>query len=296
MVFPVSFGVCAHNEQDTIKTALEAILKQNTRLGEIKEVVVVSSESTDKTNQIVEELYKKDSRVKLVIQDKKEGKASAVNKYLSTASGDILVLASADIKLEDNTLNSLLEPFTNPSVGMVTGRPIPNNKPETFMGYTIQLIWRLHHQLQLTQPKANEILAMRPLVKRIDKKTAVDDLQLEALMKEKGYLIVYRPDALVTNHGPETINDLIKQRKRIIIGYLHSRDTKDYVPVTMDKIKVLSVLLNNLTLNPKKLAWTIAAVAIEVYIRLNANIDYYILKRNPYNWEIAETTKKLEDG
>jgi hypothetical protein len=176
---------------------------------------------------------------------------------------------------------------------MTTGRPVPDNNPDTFMGFVVHLIWRLHNQLQAVSPKANEILAMRPVVGKIDKKSAVDDLQLEILVKEKGYQVVYRDDAVVINHGPETIGDLIKQRRRIITGYLHARDAKDYTPITMDKLRVLSTLLNNLEFSPKKLVWTLAAVALEVYTRVWANVDYYVLKKNPYNWEISDSTKKV---
>jgi len=294
MPYSVSVGVCAHNEGRTIKNVLDAVLAQKTRQGQVKEVLVVSSGSTDDTNKIVRARARSDARVKLVTQKRKEGKASAVNLFLSKARSDVLILVSADVIPKPGCFNALLEPFGNPSVGMVTGRPVPDNDPDRFMGFTVHLIWRLHNQLQQANPKANEILAMRPLAERIDVKSAVDDLQLEAIIKEKGFTLVYRPDAVVANHGPETLRDLIAQRRRIISGYLHSRETRDYVPATMNKLKVFSTLLNNLDTSPVKLAWTLAAVAVEAYVRATANFSYYVLKRNPYNWDTVESTKKVK--
>lgn len=290
----ISAGICAYNEEKNIGKVLDALLSQKLNHHRIKEILVVSSGSTDKTNDIVRSYEKKGKCVRLITQEKKEGKASAVNLFLKEAKGDILLLISADVIPESNTLEVISEPFSNPAVGLVSGRPIPDNDPETFMGFVVNLIWDLHHKLQLKSPKGNEILAIRPVVKSIDKRTAVDDLQIEAMVKMKGYSLVYAPEAVVINHGPESISDLIKQRRRIITGYLHTKQTRGYYPVTMDKIAVLSALLDNIYFSPKKILWTMGAVALELYIRIRANVDYYILKKNPYNWDIAKSTKKLK--
>ncbi|MFH0859826.1 MAG: glycosyltransferase [Candidatus Altiarchaeota archaeon] len=289
----VSVGVCAYNEERNIARLLDAVLKQKVGRDRISEILVISSGSTDRTESIVGEYAKKDGRIRLLIQKKKEGKASAINLFLREARGDLFILLSADLIPSDTAFRFLCEPFENPAVGLTTGRPVPDNNPDSFMGYTVRLVWELHHRLQLRMPKANEMLAMKPLVERIDVDTAVDDLQIEALIKKRGYLVVYVPDAVVVNHGPETVADLIRQRKRIMVGYLHTKESKDYYPITMDKIQVLSALLETISFRPKRFVWTFMAVILEAYIRLGANIDYYVLKRNPYNWETSESTKKL---
>lgn len=289
----ISVGICAYNERENISRLLDALIGQQMKKHRISEIIVISSGSTDDTDDIVSDFSKKDPRVRLITQKKKEGKASAINLFFKKSQADLIVLVSADLVPNENTIEILCGPFENPAVGMTTGRPIPDNKDDTFMGFTVNLIWELHHKLQLKMPKANEILALRPVVDSIDVDTAVDDLQIEALIKKKGYLTVYTPDAIVKNHGPETVSDLIRQRSRIIIGYLHTKHSKDYYPITMEKMQVISTLLESISFRPKKLLFTAMAVALEVYIRLKANVEYYVFKRNPYNWDIAESTKKL---
>ncbi len=52
----ISVGVIAYNEENNIANLLDSLLKQSAR---IKEIVVVSSGSTDKTNEIVKEFIAK---------------------------------------------------------------------------------------------------------------------------------------------------------------------------------------------------------------------------------------------
>jgi hypothetical protein len=41
------------------------------------------------------------------------------------------------------------------------------------------------------------------------------------------------------------------------------------------------------------LCWAPLVVALEAYVRLLATCDYVFLKRKPYNWSMAATTKQL---
>ena len=51
--FEVSVGILAHNEEGNIGTLIDGFLKQKTGCCRITEVIVVSSGSTDGTDEIV---------------------------------------------------------------------------------------------------------------------------------------------------------------------------------------------------------------------------------------------------
>jgi len=55
----VDVCICAYNEEANISNLLTALLNQKTKLIEISNIVVVSSGSTDKTNDITKEFIKK---------------------------------------------------------------------------------------------------------------------------------------------------------------------------------------------------------------------------------------------
>lgn len=289
----VSIGICAYNEEENIGELLKRLLAQKLETDRIEEIIVVSSGSSDRTNDIVREFELKDKKIKLITQEKREGKASAINIFLKIAKGDILVMESADTLPKEDTIQKLIVPFSNREVGLITGHPIPINKKDDFVGFTVNLIWNLHHRLSIKHPKATEIVAFRNVIKEISKETAVDDLLIEAIIRELNLKSVYVEDAIVYNRGPTTLSDLIRQRKRIHIGYLHTKKVKNYVPITVDTSETFKSLISEINFTPREVIWTTLAIFLEIYVRCRAYFEFYILKRNPYAWEIVKTTKKL---
>ncbi len=142
-----SVGIMAHNEEANIGRAIQAVLQQQGPSMRIEEVIVVASGCTDRTVPIVAEIALQEPRVRLCMQEKREGKASAINLFLKQAISPVVVLLGADVLPEDSALEYLCAPFKDPKIGMVGGRPIPVNDPATFMGYAVHLLWRLHDDI-----------------------------------------------------------------------------------------------------------------------------------------------------
>ena len=90
MKISVSIGIPAYNEEKNIGRLLTAILNQKTYYVNIDEVVVISSGSTDRTNIIVDDFVRKDSRIVLIKQRRREGKASAINEFLKVTRNEVL--------------------------------------------------------------------------------------------------------------------------------------------------------------------------------------------------------------
>jgi len=290
-------GVMAFNEEVNIRYILEALLKQRLSTCQINDIVVVVSGSTDKTERIVESIAESNKLVKLVVQERREGKASAVNLFLSRAKGDVAVIESGDTIPEEDAIENLVRPFQDPDVGMTGAHPIPVDTPDTFMGFTVNLFWRLHHEMALHHSKLGELIAFRNIVREIPKDTAVDEASIEAIITRVGYRIHYAKEAIVYNKGAETIKDFLKQRRRVMVGHKHLQKTRSYTVSSM-KTKNLFGLFNRLfqdtPWNFKTVFWTCGAVFLEIFGRLLGDYDYYIKKKNPYAWAIAESTKSLK--
>jgi len=285
----VSIGICVYNEEKNIRSLLNSLLNQKTT-NLIKEIFVISSACTDRTDEIVEHDFSNNSKIILLKQEKREGKASAINLFLKHASGEILVLESGDTIPAEETIENLILPFKDPKIAMVGGRPIPVNDKNTFMGFTSHLIWELHHRLALKNPKLGELVAFR---KNLDIElpidTAVDEAYIEALVHEKGYKITYAPLAIVYNKGPATISDFLKQRRRIFAGHIHLKRTKGYTPSSMNKIEILKLILNEIKFN--NFFWLCGAVFLEIYGRLLGSYDFYLKKDKHAIWSVATSTK-----
>ena len=283
----------AYNEEANIQRLLQAIAGQTFTHGHLKEIFVVASGCTDRTEEIVRNCMGQDKRIKLLIQPQREGKASAINLFLSKASGDILILESGDTIPAEGALDKLVIPFGNSNIGMTGARPIPVNSRETFIGFCVNLMWSLHHKIALTSPKLGELVAFRNYVREIPGDTAVDEASIEAIVRKAGHELHYAADAVVHNKGPENVKDFIKQRRRIAAGHTYLSHEQKYQVSTTNPINILIVLLKENTWNCKNTVWTLGAIFLEMLGRILGHYDFYIKKRNPYIWDIAASTKRL---
>jgi len=291
--FRISVGVMAYNEEDNIANCLEALENQRLSSGVIEEIIVVSSGSTDRTDQIVREFEQRNPKIHLIVEEQRRGKASAINIFLKHAVGDIVVLESADTIPEPQTIEELVKPFGTPGVGVVGAHPIPVNSTETFIGYCVHKLWELHHHLSLETPKCGEMIAFLNVIQKIPSYTAVDEAAIEATFNEKGYLIRYAPEAIVRNKGPETVKDYIKQRKRIALGHKHLLATKDYRVSTYQSRRILKYLWRAIDWHPRHLLYVTGMILIEAFCRIEATINFHLRDHNPYIWHISGTTKNL---
>ncbi len=288
-----SIGVFAFNEIVNISKLLDALLTQQLNRIEIEEIIVVSTASTDGTDEIVSDYCKKYSMIKLLCEPERRGKSASINNFLDHATSDILVIESADTIPAPDTIEKIVEPFFNEKIGMTGGRPTPVNDPATFIGYSVNLLWNLHHEMALISPKLGEMVAFRRVFDQIPSDSAVDEASIEAIMREKELELKYIPDAVVYNKGPENISDFIKQRRRIETGHLWLKKTQDYSVISQDKGILLKLAYQEIRKHPTRIFFLLGTALLETWSRFLGWYDYKIMKRNPYKWDIAASTKDL---
>ena len=293
MTVLISVGITAYNEERNIGALLQRVLEQKLTHVTIQEILVVSSGSTDRTEEIVREYAARDGRIRLLVQAEREGKASAINWFMREARSAVLLLSSADLQPAPETIEALTAPFADPEMGMTGCHPVPVNDPQTFMGFAAHLLWGLHHELNMAGGfKAGEMVAFRKVFERIPYHTAVDEASVEPMIRGQGYEVRYVPEAIVYNKGPETVADFLRQRRRIYAGHLDVQQMLGYAVSTMSGGRVLRLFVRHLDWRPKQLVWSVAVVALEVYGRWLGKRDFK-RQRNHTVWEIAETTKGL---
>jgi biofilm PGA synthesis N-glycosyltransferase PgaC len=213
----VSIGVCAYNEERNIRACLDSIMQQSSRFP-IQEILVVSSGSNDGTDGIVRQFEGRDGRFRLLRQERREGKNSAINEFLKQAKGDILVLVNADNRLEEGSLRYLLEPFEDEAVGVSGGHPVPVNSKDSTIGFAVHMLWEMHHRISLVHPKIGELMAFRRLDKALPTTSQSDEDLIRIELEKRGLHGVYVAEAVVFNKGPTTVADFWKQRTRVNIG------------------------------------------------------------------------------
>jgi cellulose synthase/poly-beta-1,6-N-acetylglucosamine synthase-like glycosyltransferase len=284
----------AYNEEGNIGRLLYSLLRQKLSYARLHEIYVVASGCEDRTEDIVRDYMQLDERIHLLVQAERYGKASAINLFLSKASGEILVLESADTVPEEGVLEKVLNPFRDQKIGMTGARPIPVDSNNSFIGFAVHLMWFLHHKTALIKPKLGELVAFRNFIREIPSDSVVDEAFIEALVKETGYDLCYVPDAIVQNKGPENIRDFIKQRRRIASGHKYLLQERDYEVSTFSPRIILKILAKEFCWKLRDIPLVFGTIALEVVGRILGYYDYYVKKEKPFIWEIASSTKKWD--
>lgn len=289
----ISIGVIVFNEEHNIKRLLDSLLKQKLKRVYISEIIVVSSGSTDNTNLIVKGLIKKNPKIKLICQKKRMGKANAVNVFLSSAKKEIVILSSGDILPTPNTVEEIIKPFKDKNVGIVGSHPIPLNNPNTFFGFAAHLLWNLHHALSLKTPKMGEFIAFRKAFRQIPNISAVDEANIEALVRGQGFKAVYASTAIIYNKGAENLNDFLNRRRHIYAGHLATKHDYSYEVSTIKVFRIFILILSNFQFSWRFIFWTPLVIILEGIGRFLGFLDYKLKLRSHTVWEVTPTTKRL---
>ena len=292
----IAIGICAYNEAQNIERCIRSIYDQDTRNVNVKEVLVVSSGSTDGTDDIVRGLMKEYGNLMLLPQEKREGKNSAINLYLDNMSADIAVMLNADnLFAGEDSLQHLVEPFRDPEVGMVGGHPIPTNDPSDKVGFASQMLWAMHHNVAMISPKIGELVAFRNIDTRLRTDLQSDEDIIRMNLEKAGYRIVYAPDAKIYNRGPETEEDFLKQRVRVNIGEITMRKIygDDYRVSSWDNkvlVRAYFQTMRDLGFHPLKMLYM---TRLELRARRMAKEHVARGDDNMSCWDPVTSTKRL---
>ncbi|HSV42493.1 MAG TPA: glycosyltransferase [Methanomassiliicoccales archaeon] len=289
----MSVGVCAYNEVKNIGRSIQSVLDQRLESAVLVEVIVISSGSTDGTDEVVMGISANDPRVRLIRQQNREGKNSAVNEFMRNATGDVLVLVNADNIVGAGSLNALTMPFLDEKIGVAGGRPVPVNPRNTIVGFAVNMLWDMHHHLSLIYPKVGEMMAFRNLNIQIPTGMQSDEDLIRMDLEKKGLRSVYVPEARVVNKGPETVKDYLKQRTRVNIGERYMKRWFDFDIPTWD----LRFLFRALQAFIKESGWQVwmmfPAIGLEAFTRAYASIHVRLDRGDRSVWNMVETTKNV---
>jgi len=178
---------------------------------------------------------------------------------------------------------------------MVGAHPVPDNDPDRLVSRMVHVLWALHHRLAEKVPKMGELVAFRAaLVDRVSELSVVDEASVEDIVLSKGYELAYVGDAIVTNHGPETLDEYFEQRRRIARGHYWLDFAFGYRVATLNSGQVLrtaiDVMLDESGAGRAALA---AAAAVEVAARAAGFVDARIVGGRHRTWRPLASTKRL---
>lgn len=298
----VSIGICAVTEiENTLRLTGQILAASDPGLS-LKELVVATPNRC-----LARELERLDERLVVLLENKREGKAVAVNRIIRQTTGDVLVLASADIKLGRNSIPRLVQSLAdNNSWGAVDSRVELVNGDAKLMDRVCTLLWKLHNEIldQLDGDHrlghvAGDLWAVRrDLIGEIPN-TINDDAYLALTIQRKGFAIHRVGNSLVWIAGPRSPVDYVAQRSRILLGHLHLIRDFRAVPTTFEFTLPLRLGRNLKTLTetvralgPSYIPSLFVASFLEL-LSIQVALVSLLTRRKPGPWRIAHTTKML---
>ncbi len=207
----VSILIAAYNEEKVIGGRIENIASQNYNHDKI-EVFVGSDASSDNTNNLLTELAKKYSWLKLNLSSVRRGKAGILNELIESASGDIIIFTDANTEFHPDAVKNLVADFADPSVGGVCGKLIfVDEDKERKDGVEEISYWKYETIIKNAEGRCGVSLAANGGIFAIRKELFVkipieravtDDLFISLSVVSKGWKFTYRYNAIaVENTG-----------------------------------------------------------------------------------------------
>ena len=140
----VSISLPAYNEEARLSGTLDALLELDYPRDRI-EIMVVSDASSDATDDIASSYA--DRGVKLLRLPERGGKVAAENFAASQLANDIIVNTDATIRIPPAALKPLIRAFTDPTVGVASGRDVSissiedeaNHAESGYVGYEMSI-------------------------------------------------------------------------------------------------------------------------------------------------------------
>jgi len=274
----ITFAVCAYNEEKTIASCIEHILK----LDYPRKEIIVGSDGTDRTATIARRYP-----IKVITAKKRIGKTNMLLRILDQAKGEIVLVNDAEFFFfPKNGLYDLVKYFKDSKVGAVSFGSVGPVEHEyhrswwTLVEVIIQNLFRYYRikKNPITSLKdANFLVIANAFRRKIisELQTINDDAEIAYHVLSKGYKVVYVPEVAFYGIGgtATTLSDQIKQRSRTSIGWMQIG--KIY------KIKLGKFYFQMILLWSKLIASLVIWVVIFAYGLIKGKILYLLGRRAP---------------
>jgi cellulose synthase/poly-beta-1,6-N-acetylglucosamine synthase-like glycosyltransferase len=214
----VAVIVAVHNEEAALPAKIENCLELRYPRDRLR-VVVASDGSTDETVRVAQEFAKKYRNVNLLAQQERMGKTAAQNAAVTLSREDIILFSDADTKFDGRFLERIIAPFSDRSVGCVTGALVWANPGESAVAAGGDLYWRYEHFLWRLESRlgllawgSGACLAVRREAFTPMEAQYGEDCVVPLDVVSRGYRVAFQPEAIA--HETHIANPRAEMRAR----------------------------------------------------------------------------------
>jgi cellulose synthase/poly-beta-1,6-N-acetylglucosamine synthase-like glycosyltransferase len=210
--------VAAHDEETVIERRLDNLLAQDYPPEQL-EIVVASDASTDRTDEIVDEIAAREPRVRL-LRCERGGKVAAQNRAVHETTAEILAFTDAATEWAPDALRNLVRSFADREVAYVTGGHVYRAADGTNREGTY---WKYEHWLRQNESRLESITGGIGPIYAVRREDYVEvdsrfghDLAFPYLMVQRGKRAVYDPEALAFEKPSRDLEDEYRRKVRML--------------------------------------------------------------------------------
>ncbi len=244
-----SVGICVTGNADATPGLVKEMLSERPPPGlYLRKVIVIASQCSVGAVSRLQGIQEKESRVVIVSEDVRRGKADAINKILTLAEGDLVVLVNSDARPKADALPALLSALASDSgVGAVSAMPVTSPRPG-LASTLADLMWTTHNEcslalnhMNLANHASDELIAFRlKAIAQLPDGLVNDGAFIAATVRRQGYSVKFSTAARVGIETPRRVSDLIGQRRRILFGHAQVWRKLGNPPKTVESLLFLS--------------------------------------------------------
>ena len=217
--------VAAYDEEDFIHEKIKNTLQLNYPEGRL-ELIFVTDGSSDRTPEMVAEY----PAIKLLHDTARKGKISAVHRAIEHVTTELIVFTDANTFLNKDALVLMCRHYAEPGVGAIAGekRVLIEENADATAGEGFY--WKYESKLKEWDSElysvvgaAGELFSIRKsLYQPVPANSVLDDFMISMRIAEKGYQIIYEPNAYAQESSSANIAEELKRKIRIAAGGIQS--------------------------------------------------------------------------
>jgi cellulose synthase/poly-beta-1,6-N-acetylglucosamine synthase-like glycosyltransferase len=229
----VTVLIPAFNEAKVIAGTIRNKLEQKYP-AELIDIIVISDESEDGTDDIVIRISATEARVRLIRQSPRQGKTAGLNLAMQQAQGDIIIFSDANSHYEQNAIANLVNCFSDPQVGYVTGKMVYVNSDGSLVGDGCSAYMKYENHMRALETQVDSVVGVDGGIDAIRKELyqpmnadQLPDFVLPLKVVTQGKRVIYCESALLNEESLSNSQSEFRMRVRVSLrAYWAMKDMK----------------------------------------------------------------------
>ncbi|MGN6292493.1 MAG: glycosyltransferase family 2 protein [Chitinophagaceae bacterium] len=270
----VTLIVAAYNEQDFIVKKINNSLELDYPAGKLK-LIFVTDGSSDETPALVARF----PEITLLHSAERKGKVAAMHRaVVGFANTPYIVFSDANTLLNKESIKNIVRHYRSPEVGGVAGeKKILSTSVDVLTSTGEGLYWKYESWLKKLDSDfysvvgaAGELFSVRKdLYEHPGDNILLDDFVISLRICEKGYRLVYEPDAFALEAPSSSIKEEQKRKARISAGAFQS------MVLLRSLLNIFKFpLLSFQYISHRVLRWTLCPLFLPLVLILNIILVY----------------------